>query len=92
MWIGLLHLLKEIDFHIALLNQNPTQCCIQEACLKQSFKKAKIKEMDKGLPNENDIKAGIEILIPDKVEFQKQIIWDKGGYFVMLKALFTTKI
>jgi hypothetical protein len=29
--------------------------------------------MDKDLPNENDIKAGIEILIPDKVEFQKQL-------------------
>lgn len=60
-------------FSHCLVKQNPTQCCIQETCLKWSFKKAKVKTMGKDLPNENNIKAGIEILIPDRVEFQKDI-------------------
>ena len=64
--------IKRKRFSLCLIKQNPTQCSIQEICL-TVFQKAKIKEMDNDLANENNIKAEIEILIPDKEEFRKQL-------------------
>ena len=69
--------------------QDPYICCLQETHLKRrDAYKLKVKGWNKIFhANRDQKKAGVAILIPDKVEFKTKVVKrDKEGYYIMIKG------
>ena len=71
-------------------SQNPSVCCIQETHLTcKDTQKLKIKELEEDLPSKWTAKkkAGVSILISDKIDFKAtKIKRDKEGHYIMEKG------
>ena len=69
--------------------QEPTICCLQELHLRaKDTYKLKVKGLEKIIHvNGKDRKAGVAILISDKIDFKtKAIKKDKEGHYLMIKG------
>ena len=69
--------------------QNPYICCLQETHLKTGDTyRLKVKGWKKiFLANRDQKKAGVSILISDKIDFKTQAEKrDKGGHYIMIKG------
>ena len=70
--------------------QDPSICCLQETQLKtRDTYRLKVKGWKKILhTNRDQKKAGIAILISDKIDFKtKAVKRDKEGHYIMIKGL-----
>ena len=71
------------------INQNPLVCCIEETCLTcKDTQRLKIKGWRRIYQaNEEQKKAGVAILISDKMDFElTKIKRDKEGHYIMVKG------
>ena len=69
--------------------QDPYICCLQETHLKtRDTHRLKVKGWKKIFhANGEQKKAGVEILIPDKIDFKtKAVKRDKEGHYIMIKG------
>ena len=69
--------------------QDPYICCLQETYLKaRDTNRLKVKDWKKIFhANGDQKKAGVTILISDKIDFQiKAVKRDKEGYYIMIKG------
>ena len=69
--------------------QDPYICCLQETHLKtRDTYRLKVKGWKKIFhTNEDQKKAGVAILISDKIDFEiKTMIRDKEGHYIMIKG------
>ena len=69
--------------------QDPYVCCLQETHLKaRDTYKLKVKGLKKIFhPNGDQKKAGVAILISEKIDFQiKAVKRDKEGHYIMIKG------
>ena len=69
--------------------QDPYICCLQETHLKpRDTYRLKVKGWKKIFhTNRNQKKAGVAILISDKIDFEiKAVKRDKGGHYIMIKG------
>ena len=69
--------------------QDPYICCLQETRFRPTDTyRLKVKEQEKVFcTNWNQKKAGVAILISDKIDFKtKNIIRDKEGQYIMIKG------
>ena len=69
--------------------QDPYICCLQETHLKtRDTDRLKVKGWKKIFhTNRNQKKAGVAILISDKIDFEiKAVKRDKGGHYIMIKG------
>ena len=69
--------------------QNPYICCLQETYLKtRDTYRLKVKGWKKKFhANEDQNKAGVAILISDKIDFEiKAVKRDKEGHYIMIKG------
>ena len=69
--------------------QNPYMCCLQETFLKtRDTHRLKVKGWKKIFhTNGDEKKAGVAILISDKIDFQiKAVKRDKEGHYIMIKG------
>ena len=69
-------------------SQNPSVCCIQETHLTyKDTHRLKIKEWKIYQANGEQIKAGVAILVSDKMDFKStKIKRDKEGHYIMVKG------
>ena len=84
-------MLQSKDKRVAdwIKNQNPSICCLQETHLRtKDTCRLKVRGWEKILhANGQDRKAGLAILISDKVDFKmKPIKKDKEGHYLMVKG------
>ena len=80
---------KDTDWQIGLKSQNPSLCCIQETYLTcKDTQRLKIKGWRKIYQaNGEQNKAGVAILVSDKIDFKPtKIKRDKGGHYIMVKG------
>ena len=69
--------------------QDPYICCLQEThFISRDTYKFKVREWKKIFhANGNQKKAGVAILIPDKIDLKiKNILRDKEGHYIMIKG------
>ena len=70
-------------------NQDPYACCLQETHLRlMDTCRLKVRGWEKVFhANGNHKKAGVVILISDKIDFKtKTVRWDKEGHYIMKKS------
>ena len=80
---------KHIAWHTGLNKQEPTICCLQETHLRaKDTHGLKVRGWKKIFhANGNDKKAGVAILISDKIDFKaKAIKKDKQRCYIMIKG------
>ena len=80
---------KDKDWLNGLKKQDPYICCLQETHLKpRDTYRLNVKGWKKILhANEDQKKAGVAILIPDKIDFEiKTMKRDKEGHYIMIKG------
>ena len=78
-----------MEWHIGLKKQEPTICCLQKThCRAKDTHRLKVRAWKKIVhANGNDKKAGVMILISDKIDFKaKAIKKDKEGHYIMIKG------
>ena len=87
--IGLNALTKRHRFAEWMQKQNPSICCLQETHFRpRDTYRLKVRGWKKIFhANGNQKKAGVAILISDKIDFKiKTITRDKEGHYVMIKG------
>ena len=75
--------------------QKPSICCLQETHFRaKNTYRLKVREWEKIFhANGQDRKAGVAILISDKIDFKmKAIRKDKEGHYLMIKNPFKKKV
>ena len=80
---------KDKDWLNGYKNKTPIYCCLQETHLKtRDTYRPKVKDWKKIFhTNGEQKKAGVAILISDKIDFQKKDVkTDKEGHYIMIKG------
>ena len=86
---------KDKDWLNGYKKQDPYICCLQETHLKtKDTYRLKVKGWKKTFhANRDQKKAGVEILISDKIDFKtKAEQRDKEGHYIMIKGSIQKKI
>ena len=77
---------KDTEWQIGIKKQNPSICCLQETHLRAKYTyRLKVRGWEKVFHvNGQDRKAGVAILISDKIDFKmKAIKKEKEGHYLM---------
>ena len=84
-----------MEWQIGLKKQKPSICCLQETHLREKDTyKLKVRGWKKVFhANGQDRKAGVSILISDKIYFKMKVIKkDKEGHYLMVKDPFKKRV
>ena len=74
--------------------EDPSACCLQETHVKpKDIHRLKVKGWKKIFHATNrEKKAGVAVLVSDKIVFKTKKVTDKEGHYIMIKGQFNKKI